>query len=131
MNQVYSKKPAYVALISVLIVGLVGVTIAVSSMLRGIAITKSAISLDHSGLAKAYANSCADEALERIHKDSTYTSTDSISFDTDSCSYTITNTGGDTRQIDAEATASTTTRNVQVILSDIDPIAITSWQEVE
>jgi len=120
----------YVALITVLIVGMAGAAIAVSVLLRGISMTKNSIIISQSVQAKAYADTCAEEALERVRKNSTYTGTAAINFSSDSCSYTVTNTGGTARQIDSTGTVNTLVRDVQVLLTDVDPITVSDWQEV-
>jgi hypothetical protein len=47
------------------------------------------------------------------------------------CSYTIVNTGGETRSINASATVSSSTQKMQAIISKINPkIIISSWQNL-
>ena len=72
----------------------------------------------------------ADEALERLRKFPDYIDTVTINFSANSCDYIISNTGGSSRQINATGTVVDTVRKVQIIISDNDPLTVSSWQEV-
>lgn len=116
---------------TVLIAGIIGVSITVSLLLLGISRSKTAITLDESNRAKALANACAEEALQQIHDTTSFTGTGTLTFGIDTCAYTVTNTGGENRQITATGNANTAVRKVKIIINDITPlITIFSWQEV-
>lgn len=126
-----SNNKGYIALMTVLIVGIIGVSITVSLLLLGISRSKTAVALDESNRAKALANACAEEALQQIHDTTSFAGTGALTFGIDTCAYTVTNTGGENRQITATGNASTAVRKVKIIINDITPlITIFSWQEV-
>jgi hypothetical protein len=127
-NNKYEK--GYVALISVLIIGVVGVVISVSLLLLGIGQSKTSFSIDQSNQAKALADSCTFEALERIRLNSTYTGSGSITIGTDSCSFTVTNLGGTSREIQSTGTVDTVIRKVELQLDQVSPINVVTWTEV-
>lgn len=120
----------YIALISVLVVGAVATAIAVSILLLGLNFSRSGFSLESSQTAKAYANACAESALQQIRNTSAYTGSGGLSFVYGTCTYTVTNTGGNTRKIIVSGTVGTVVRRVQISISAINPlIVVSSWQE--
>ncbi|MCX6716847.1 MAG: hypothetical protein NTV72_02910 [Candidatus Taylorbacteria bacterium] len=86
--------------------------------------------LVNSNISKALVNACAEMALETLRLNNNYTGTGNISLNGNSCSYSISNTGGNTRAIVASSTVSGTIRKVNVNTSTFNPISITNWQEV-
>jgi len=120
----------YIALISVLIIGAVSVAVAVSLILLGLNFSRTGFSLENSQIAKAYANACAETALQQIRNSTPYTGSGSLSFAQGTCAYTVANTGGSTRKITASGTVGAIVRRVQITISAINPlIVISSWQE--
>jgi len=77
------------------------------------------------------ADTCAEEALEQIRESDSFTGTNNVTIDSQSCSYTVTNTGGTTRSITANSTVNNITRRVSITITAISPsIVVSSWQEV-
>ena len=130
----YNKKTrsgAYVTLISVLIVSSIGLSIAISLMLLGIGTSRNSLAVEQANQAKTVANACAETALRRIRFEPGFAGSDSIAIGQGMCSYTVTNLGGDNRDIDATGTVGTIVRKVQISVNDIDvEIGIGSWKEV-
>ncbi len=127
----YANHTGYIALMTVLAAGLVAASITVSLLLLGVSQTKTAIISDQSERAKSLANACAEEALQQIRDQTSYTGADTLTFGADSCTYTIADLGGENRQISAAGNVSTTVRKVSITISAISPlITISSWQEV-
>lgn len=121
----------YIALISILIVGAVGVSIGFSVVLLGLGFSKSSFTLDQSGGAKALVNACAEDALQEIRDFTLYAGTDSLSLGEGSCSFTVIKTGGQNREIEVSGTVGAVTRRAKVVIDAINPqISITSWQEL-
>lgn len=121
----------FTLLLSVLILGVVGTTIAVSLLLLGIGATRTSFTLEQSQKARALANACAEEALQKIRETTSFTGTGALTLTGDTCIYTVTNTGGQNRTITAIGTAGTATRKIAITLDKINPeIDIVSWQEV-
>lgn len=121
----------FAVLFSVLVVSAVGVVLATALVLLGLGASLSASTMERSGQAKHLASGCADEALRRIKDDDLYVGSDSLSFGQGSCSFTVTDTGGQNRLITASGTVGQTVRKVKVTLDQVTPsINMTSWQEV-
>lgn len=121
----------YIALITVLVTGAVGVAITTSLLLLGLGSSRTSFALEQSTQAKALANACSEEALQQIRDSTPFTGTGSLTLGQGSCTYTVTNDGGQNRTITASGTVGTIVRKVKVIIDKITPsINVTSWQEV-
>ncbi|GEM_PF-113468 len=121
----------YIALITVLVTGAVGVAIAVSLLLLGLGSSRTSFSLEQSNQAKALANACSEEALQQIRDSTPFTGTGNLTLGQGTCTYTVTSQGGQNRTITSSGTVGTILRKVKIILDKITPnINITSWQEV-
>lgn len=121
----------YIALMTVLVAGLIATSITVSLLLLGTSQIKTAAAFDGSNRAKALANACAEEALQQIRDVTSFAGTGTLTFGADTCAYTVTNLGGETRQITATGNVDTVVRKVKVSITSINPLIIaSSWQEV-
>ncbi len=121
----------YVALMAVLIIGAASLAISLALLTTGADSQRSTLVMQQSGQARGLASSCAEEALQQIHDNTSFTGTNALSFGQGSCSYTVTNTGGTTRTIDATGTVNSVVRKVKVYVTiSASSISITSWQEV-
>ncbi len=125
------REKGFVALISVLIVGVIGLTITFSLLLLGIGASYTIFFSQQANSAMSLADSCIEEALLEIRESEAVSSSGSISFSSGSCFYNIESTGGEGRIITAEGETEFAKRKVKVIISDINPkILVWSWQEV-
>jgi len=125
------REHGYVALLAVLIVGSASVAIALALLITGADSQRSTLVMQGSTQARTLAVACAEEALQQIHDDTSFTGTNTLSLSTGSCSYTVANTGGSNRTIDAGSTINNVVRKVQVYVTiGASSISITSWQEV-
>ncbi len=121
----------FIALITVLVIGAVGVAITVSLLLLGLGSSRTSFSLEQSNQAKALANACAEEALQQIRDSIPFEGSGGLTSGQGSCSYTVTKLTGQNRTITASGTVGTIIRKVSIALDKIVPdINITSWQEV-
>lgn len=121
----------FVALISVLIVSAVGVVISVSLLLLGLGSSRTGFALERSNQVKALVNACAEEALQKIKSSPSFSGSGNISLGGGTCSYTVTNLGGQNREITSSGSRDSVTRKVKITIDKINPkINITSWQEV-
>lgn len=127
----YKLQAGYVALITVLVTGAVGVAIAVSLLLLGLGSSRTSFALEQSNQAKALANACAEEALQQIHDSTPFEGSANITLGQGNCSYTVTKQTGQNRTITASGTVGSIVRKVKIIIDKITPnINIVSWQEV-
>lgn len=125
-----TQKEAYTLLLSVLIVGAVGIAIAISLITLGLGSSRSSLALEQSNQAKALANACVEIALVEIRNEPTDVSTGAITLGQGGCTYAITNLGGNNRKITGSGTVSEVTRRVEVTINQVVPVDGTSWQEV-
>lgn len=128
---VNKKQPAYVLLISILVIGAVGLSASIYMLLSGLSATQTSVSLDASTRARSMTNACAEEALEQIRESTSFSGTGSLLIDTLTCEYEVINLGGNNREVRAWSTVNSATRKVKILIDAINPdINIASWQEV-
>ncbi|MDO8260852.1 MAG: hypothetical protein Q7T50_05160 [Candidatus Magasanikbacteria bacterium] len=131
MKKCYYNKKGYVVLITVLLVGAVGLSIAISIILLGLGQARTGATVNQLNQARALANTCAEEGLQQIRDLDSFTGTDTLTLDNGTCEYTVINQGGDNREIQASGTVGQINRKIKVNTDSISPtINITSWQEV-
>ncbi|NCN25501.1 hypothetical protein COT94_02350 [Candidatus Falkowbacteria bacterium CG10_big_fil_rev_8_21_14_0_10_37_14] len=125
------KRPAYVVLISVLVVGAFGTALAMAVLLSGINSAKSGLLEQQSANARALANACAEEALGQIRADKNYNGSGNLNIDNDTCIYTVILGSGDIRDINVTATSSVAIRKIFINITQINPsIQVSVWREV-
>lgn len=131
-KELYNKNSnGYVLLISVLVIGAVGIAVSTSLILLGLGASRTSSSLEAAQKAKALANSCAEEGLKEIQNNTSYTGNGTVVDGANSCSFVVTDTGGQTRLVVATATVRSVTRRVNVVVSAVTPrVSVASWQEV-
>ena len=130
-NYSLQTNQGYIVLITVLVIGAVGVAIAVSLLLLGLGSSRTSFALEQSNQAKALANACSEEALQQIHDSNPFEGSGNLTLGQGACTYTITKLVGQNRTITASGTVGTVIRKVSISLDKITPsINITSWQEV-
>lgn len=131
MVQQPSAKKGYITLLMVIIVGAVGVLTSISLLLLSVGSSRTSLSFDKSNQAKALVNACAEAALDQIRSSPAFSGSASLTFGQGSCSYTVTNLGGENRLVNASSTVGEVLRKVKITLNQITPkINLTSWQEV-
>lgn len=124
------KKKGYVTLISLLVIGAVGLAVATSLILTGVGSSRTSFSLEQSNQAKALANACVEEALQRIWILDTFTGTGNLTLGQGSCSYSVTS-ATIPKTITASGVVGTLTRRVAVTIDALYPyLSASSWQEV-
>src|SRR3989344_5525655 len=121
----------FITLISVLVVGAVGIAITSSIVLLGIGSSRTSFAVEQSYQSKALANACAEEAMQQIRDSATFTGSGNLTLGQGACAYAVTSQGTQTRTITASGTAGTIIRKANIIINKINPlILVTSWQEV-
>lgn len=128
-----NPKSGFVALVTVLVAGAVGLAVAVSLILSGLGSSRSSLVLSQSTVARMYADSCAEEALEKLREGVYYTGGETLTFSEGNCQIqTVSGTGNSNRTVQTTGTVGTIIRKVEVVVSTVHPtISVTSWQEVE
>lgn len=121
----------YITLISVLVVGAVGLALTTSLLFLGLGSSRTSFALEQSGEARALADACAEEGLQQIRSSTGYVGTGNLSLGNGTCTYTVTSQGGSNRTITASSTIGTIVRKVRVVITKINPVITAStWQEV-
>jgi len=121
----------YTVLFAVIVVGAVSLVIMTSLSFVSFGSVQSAGINYKSNQANALANACAESALQEVRSSDTYTGSNNITLGSGTCSFTVTNSGGDIREIRATGSVGDVIRKVKVQTSALNPlIIISSWQEV-
>jgi hypothetical protein len=131
MRTCSKNQDGYVALIAVLIVGAASLAIGLTLLTTGTDSQRAALATQQSMQARSLADACAEEALQQIYTSASFTGSSNLSQGQGSCTFTVTNTGGNNRTIDTTGTVSGVVRKVKVYVTiTSSSISITSWQEV-
>lgn len=121
----------YITLISILIISAIAVTLTLALMLLSVGSSQSSVTITQSRQAETYANACAEEALEQIKTNTSFTGSGNLSFSVGNCNYEVLSGGGQSRTINAYGTAGNAMRRVKVQLTAASPtFTISSWQAV-
>lgn len=121
----------YVALMAVLVVGAAATAIGLTLLATAIDQGRAALVTQQSVQARDLADACGEEALQQIYASGSFTGTNSLSQGQGGCNYTVTNTGGNNRTIDATGTVGIVVRKIKIYVTiTATSISITSWQEV-
>ncbi len=128
----YKKQESgYITLISVLVVGAVGVAVTLSIILLGLGSSKTSFAVEQSDQAKAIANACAEEALQQIRDSSSFVGSGNLTVGQGTCGYSVSSQGGENRTVIASGIVGTIVRKITIVINSINPlIRVTSWQEV-
>src|SRR3990172_255551 len=117
------KPRGYVALVSVLLVGAIGVVIATTLLLLGLGHSRTSFSAQQSTQARGLANACAEDALQRVRSSNgSFTRTQSLTLPTGTGTLTVTTQGGQTRTVEATGTAGSVVRRVKITITSINPL---------
>lgn len=124
------RTKGFVSLISVLILGAVGLAVVVSLIQMGLGSSRTSFATEQSLQARSLADTCGEQGLEQIRENTSYTGTTNVTLGSGTCSYTVTNTGGTTRSLTAVGTVGTIVRHLTITVATVSPVTLMSWQEV-
>lgn len=126
-----NRQDGYVALIAVLVAGAASLAIALTLLTNGADSQQATLVTQQSAQARGLANACAEEALQTMRETITFTGTNSLTMGQGSCTYTVTNTGGNNRTITTVGTVNNVVQKLEVHVTITTlSISIISWQEV-
>ncbi len=126
-----SARRGYIALLSVIVVGVIGTAVMLSIMLLGISTSKTDFAVQQSGNAKVLASSCGEEALQKILETGTTSDSANLTIGSGTCSYLITSQNGQNITINATGITGTLISKVKIVIATTSPaIILSSWQEV-
>jgi len=129
-KKISSKKNGYITLISVLVVGAVGLAITLTLLLLGLGSSQTSLAFEQSNQAKALANSCAEVSLNNLKLDSGYSGDETINLGQGSCYISAVEAQGSQRTILTQGTVDTIIRYVEVVAQLQPDLQIISWQEI-
>ncbi len=118
----------YIALITVIVLGVVVSVVATSLVLLGLGYSRTSLSEMQSASAKSAADACVEDALRQIRLLPSFTGSGNLTLNNASCSYTVANST--TSSIVSSGISGNVTRRVTVDISSRTPtILFTKWQE--
>ena len=123
-----SDNSGYIAILTVMILGVVVTIIASSLVLLGLGHTRSSLSESQSASAKAAADACTETALKQIRLLPTFTGSGNLTLSGSTCTYTV--IAATVSSITSTGISGNSTRRVTVDLSSRTPnVIFTKWQE--
>ncbi len=126
----YAKNSGLVMLANVVIIAVAGVLLGAALMILGLYSTRNSSNFIRKNQGLALNNACVEEALYQIKVQSSYTGTANVTLDNKTCSYTVTNLGGEIRKVAVSSNIAGVITKTQVWLNVSSVITISSWQEV-
>lgn len=124
-------KNGFVILLSVLVMGAVGLSIALYLLSAGLVFSKSSFNLEQSGQAKFLANTCVEDALFKISACTSTIGNYSLNLTEGNCTYTISKPSEETRTITSQGNVDNVIRKVKLEVDSLVPvISVKTWQEV-
>ncbi len=126
----FKNKKGFSTLLIVILLGSVALTLALTLSASSAWSIKGSIDTKYSNQAKALVNACSEVVLETMRETNSYTGTGSLTLNSNTCNYTVTNTGGTTRSVVISGVVNGVTRNLNITTSTFNPLVISSWQEI-
>lgn len=129
------KPNGYVILISVLIIGAVALSVAVTLLFYGTELTVTSANFYNSELMQSATDGCAEIALQRLHDNPGYTGNETITFPPPGsrvCTIgAVLGTGNTNRTVQVTAVVNGMFGRIQIVIATLSPtLVISSWQDV-
>jgi len=125
------KKSAYITIITVITISAVSIITVLSLIFSSLNAINTGQSLKDLTQAEAAANSCIEEALERIRQDNNFQGSFQITKTNYSCQANVSFLSGEQFQIQSTGISNDSYKKIQVETNQIIPIiTISSWQTV-
>ena len=126
------KEHGFVALVSVLIIGAIGVTVAVALLLFSIASIQNGEMIELSAKARYLADACGEVALSRVRENPSYTGGETVQIGETSCEINPVETVTEgVVVIQTVGSVDDVVRKVEIRTSRLRPsVAVDTWQEV-
>lgn len=128
----YKLEGGYITLLSTLFLVAIGGVVAGSLLLLGLGSGRTSLVLYQSNQAKALANACTEEAIQKLRESIYYAGSETLTLTTGSCQIqAVAGTGNSNRTVQTTASVGTIQRKIKVVITTVNPaIVISSWQEV-
>lgn len=127
------KKNAYVTLISVIILGAISILVLTTSISVDTESIYATEILSQGKQAKAYADSCAERAVDLLKQNTAYVGGESYVLTNGSCTVSaVSGTGNTNRVFTATGISEDSTRKVAVTVTTVNPTTVIgSWKETQ
>lgn len=130
-KRLYTNRDGFVALVSVLVLGAVGLDLAVSLLMLGLDTGRTALTYSQAVQASGLASACADAGLSQLKAAVACEADGNLQVGSGSCDFTAAVAGGYACQLTATGTVQNVVRHVQVNLSQVDPsLTVASWRPI-
>jgi hypothetical protein len=128
----FAARPGYVFLISVLVIGAISATTAISLVLLGLASELTGFSVAQSAQAYELAQTCAERSLLSLRKDPAYAGSETFTLTGGTCTVqSIGGTGNANRTVCVEGHSADIVRRLEIGVARLYPsVRIASWEEV-
>lgn len=125
------KQQGYVLLLSVLVIGAVSLTIALALLASGVDGQRATDIYQRSQQARALADGCAEEALQRLHDNTAYSGSGSLTLGNGTCTFSVSPGAPGTATIGATGIVKGVMRaeRVSVQITSVG-LTIAAWQIV-
>lgn len=114
----------------VIILGSIALSVSIAMSTSSLWSVQGSISKKQETIARSTATACAEVALEMMRQNNNFSGSNSVTLDSNGCDYTVTNLGGDSRNISVTSTINGATRKLEIITDSFNPLNIVSWQEI-
>ncbi|MEI7604088.1 MAG: hypothetical protein WCJ19_03650 [bacterium] len=129
---IFKNQKGYIAIVSVLLLGIVTILIAISVVLMSIDNAMTVSALNDSNRARDLSRACAEVAMNNLRSSLSYAGNETITIDSNACHIlSVLGTGNTSRTIQTDSTVGKSTQRMRIIISQVTPATvISSWQEV-
>jgi type II secretory pathway pseudopilin PulG len=129
--RIYKKQKAYITVVTVITISAVSIAVVLSLIFSSLGMITSSQSLKNLAQAEMAANSCIEEALERIRQDNTYQTSFTLTETNYSCQADINQISSTQFEIQSTGISGDSYKKIRVETSQITPIVtISLWEEV-
>jgi hypothetical protein len=129
-NFTNQNQKGFSTLLIVILLGGVALALTLTLSTSSLWSIRGSIDSKSSNVTKSLVNACAEVALEAMRENNSYTGSGSVVLSSNSCLYTVANTGGTTRSVSVSGTVNGITRKLSINTASFNPLVIDSWQEV-
>lgn len=124
-------RSGFVTLYSVIILGSIGLALVAALAMSSMWTIRTSGNDKDSAQARKLADSCTELALQAIRNNTNFTGSGNSSLGNGTCTYVVTNTGGNNRTITATGTVGNIIRRISASVDSFSPVInVASWQEV-
>ncbi len=126
-----NRVPGYVTLISVIIVGAIMTTIVISLLANSTSYSKNSLIAIEAAQARALADACTEEALQKIRDELFFVGTFDLIFADGTCTAAVSDFDAGSKHIESSGQAGNSVAKVMAEMTQLSPqIILNFWQEV-